>query len=186
MEEDFPPECEIVVDQINNAVMLKKRPATVPAKAAAAAAALAEGKDTRKRRRPATSEGRQQEEGEVYILPTDRNHKPIAKRYTTARCVVAKGSGERAVVGLGVGVLVVACLSAYVSSDVLTGGMGAAVVVVMNQGGVGHRGLCVQRRGGDRGRAAGEQEKVHQAGRVDDAPQAYSPLLPPLASSRLD
>lgn len=91
MEEDFPPECEIVVDQINNAVMLKKRPAAVPAKAAAAAAALAEGKGTRKRRRPATSEGRQQEEGEVYILPTDRNHKPIAKRYTTARCVVAEG-----------------------------------------------------------------------------------------------
>lgn len=86
------------------------------------------------------------------------------------------------------GVGVVARLSAYVSSDVLTGGMGAAVVVVvMNQGGVGHRGLCVQRRGGDRGRAAGEPEKLHQAGRVDDAPKAsFAPPSPPgLLKSRL-
>lgn len=51
--QDFDPACEIVVDQINNAVMLKKKPP-------AASTASSDKKE--------------------YIHPTDRNRKAIPKR----------------------------------------------------------------------------------------------------------
>lgn len=67
---DFPVECEIVLDQFNNAIMLKKKPASPPPP-------TAPSKRRSRSSPPVVDEG--------YILPTDRNHKPIAKRYTTRR-----------------------------------------------------------------------------------------------------
>ena len=64
-------QCEVVVDQINNAIMLKRRPG------------VSEVAD------PATE----------YITPTDRNRKPIPKRYTTERVEGAVGDYLAAVDG---------------------------------------------------------------------------------------
>lgn len=61
VKEDFPKECEVVLDPINNAIMLKKKPEV-------------NGK-----------------KGDVYIAPTDRNRKTIPKRWTTKRVEAALG-----------------------------------------------------------------------------------------------
>lgn len=74
---DFPPECEIVLDQFNNAIMLKKKPASPPPPPPAA--------PSKRRSRASSPAPSPVDQDEGYILPTDRNHKPIAKRYTTRR-----------------------------------------------------------------------------------------------------
>ena len=71
--EDFDPSCEIVVDTINNALMMKKQPAA-SATAAVGGGGGGGGKKAKK-----------------YINPTDRNRKPIPKRYTTPRVEAALG-----------------------------------------------------------------------------------------------